>query len=206
MYRLYGCKGCGSAAIEAALTLLGLPFEVIEAEPWRGGPGVEQLRRHNPLVQVPTLLLPDGTVLTESAAILIWLAEQHPAAGLLPQDAAQRATVLRWLVYLSANNYAAIGVGDFPERWTTGEAEQSTLKAFARSRLQEYWRVVESQLAGEPYLFTHQLTALDLLAATMSHWRPGRDWFQANCPKLLAALAPTLADTRLQSVWERHFA
>lgn len=206
MYQLYGGKGCGSAAIEAALVLLALPFENIPAEPWQGGPAVDSLRRHNPLAQIPTLILPDGTVLSESVAILIWLAEQHPAASLLPGDPSRRATVLRWLVYLGANNYAAIGVGDFPERWTTGEAEQSTLKAFARARLEEYWRILESQLSADDHLFSPTLTVLDLLAATMSHWRPGQAWFRQHCPQLCNKLDRTLQDPRLQAVWSRNFA
>ncbi|MDN3578041.1 glutathione S-transferase family protein [Chitinimonas viridis] len=205
MYTLYGCKGCGSAAIEAALTLVGAPYQYIEAEPWSGGPAVDELRRLNPLAQVPTLLTPDGTVLTESVAILIWLSEQYPASHLLPTDATARATVLRWLVYLTANAYAAIGIGDFPERWIAGEAEQGSLKAFARARLEDYWRTLERQLGDTPFLFTQQLTVLDLLAATMSHWRPGRDWFQQECPKLTAALQSTLSHTALAPIWIRNF-
>ena len=42
----------------------------------------------NPLRQVPALLTPGGEALSESAAILIWLAEQHPGAGLAPTTAA----------------------------------------------------------------------------------------------------------------------
>ena len=72
-YTLFGSKGSGSAAIEAALTLLGEPFRSVDAASWEPGSGRDELQRVNPLCQIPTLVLADGSVLTESAAILIHL-------------------------------------------------------------------------------------------------------------------------------------
>jgi GST-like protein len=70
---LYGAKGSGAAAVEAALRIANVPFRWVEAASWEPGPGLEELKRVNPLAQIPTLALEDGTVMTESAAILIWL-------------------------------------------------------------------------------------------------------------------------------------
>ncbi|QNM96923.1 glutathione S-transferase family protein [Chitinimonas koreensis] len=205
MYRLYGSKGCGSAAIEAALVLAGQPYEAIEAAPWDGGPGVDALRALNPLAQIPTLVAPDGTVLTESVAILIWLDGQHPDAGLLPAEPAARAVALRWLVFLSANAYAAISVGDYPERWVDGEEAQASLRKQAKARLQDYWLMLEAALGDTPCLFGQRIGALDLLAATMVHWRPGRAWFQKHCPRLMAAVRHTEQDPRLAALWAAQF-
>lgn len=68
MYTLFGTEGSGSAAIEIALQRCSVPFTLCGASSWEEGPGKEALRRVNPLMQVPTLVLADGTVLTESAA------------------------------------------------------------------------------------------------------------------------------------------
>lgn len=206
MYRLYGCKGCGSAAIEAALVLAGQAYDYVEYD--IDSPDAQAqaaLRALNPLAQVPTLVAPDGTVLCESVAILIWLDAQYPAAGLLPASAAERATVLRWLVYLSANAYAAIGIGDYPDRWIAGDDAQAALRAGAKARLQVYWQTFEDQLDARPYCFGDRLSALDLLAATMSHWRPGRAWFDEHCPKLMAKVHRTEAEPALAAVWARNF-
>lgn len=205
MYRLYGSKGCGSAAVEAALVLAGQPFETVEAASWDSGPAVEALRALNPLAQIPTLVAPDGTVLTESVAILIWLDGQHPETGLLPAEPAARAVALRWLVFLSANAYAAISVGDYPDRWVDGEDAQDSLRKQAKARLKDYWRMLEAALGDTPYLFGPRLGALDLLATTMVHWRPGRDWFQKHCPKLMAAVRHTEQDPRLAALWAAQF-
>ena len=92
MYTLFGSKGSGSASTEAALTVAGIEFRIVDASSWDSGPGLDELTRVNPLAQIPTLLLPDGSVLTESAAILIHLGLTHPASGLLPADASARVS------------------------------------------------------------------------------------------------------------------
>ncbi|KPX16754.1 Uncharacterized protein ALO71_00817 [Pseudomonas amygdali pv. dendropanacis] len=95
MYTLFGTEGSGSAAIEIALWRCSVPFTLFRACAWEEGPGKEALRRVNPLLQVPTLVLADGTVLTESAAILIHLGLEHPESGLLPSKPAQQACPAR---------------------------------------------------------------------------------------------------------------
>jgi hypothetical protein len=116
MLTLYGAKGSGAAAPEAALRIAGVPFRWVEAASWEPSAGLEELKRVNPLAQIPTLVLEDGTVLTESAAILIWLGLRHPQSGLLPAEPAQ---AIRGLVFIAANCYAAIGIIDYPERFCT---------------------------------------------------------------------------------------
>src|SRR2546428_10065508 len=112
MLTLYGAKGSGAAAAEAALRIADLPFRWVEAASWKPGAGLEELKRVNPLAQIPTLVLEDGAVMTESAAILVWLGLQYPASGLLPSQDARRAQAIRGLVFIAANCYAAIGIID----------------------------------------------------------------------------------------------
>ena len=103
MLTLYGAKGSGAAAVEAALLIAAQPFKWVQAATWEPGPGLEALKRVNPLAQIPTLVLDDGTVMTESAAILIWLGLRHPGSGLLPPEPAQ---AIRGLTFIAANCYA----------------------------------------------------------------------------------------------------
>ncbi|MCI3946079.1 glutathione S-transferase [Pseudomonas syringae] len=74
MYTLFGAEKSGSAAIEMALEQCAVSYKQVSACSWEEGPGQEALREANPLLQVSTLVLPDGSVLTESVAILIHLA------------------------------------------------------------------------------------------------------------------------------------
>src|SRR5688500_3741364 len=90
-YLLYGMRGSGSAAIEAALDLCGAKWQLVKAASWEPDANFEALKAVNPLGLVPTLLLPDGSVLTESAAILMHLDDAFPGSRLLPPDPAARA-------------------------------------------------------------------------------------------------------------------
>src|SRR6185437_13040724 len=117
MYTLYGKKGAGSAAVETALALAHAPYRMIETASWEQNDDFAGLLERNPLGQIPTLVLDDGSAMSESAAILIHLGLVHPESGLLPIDVAARAQVVRGLVFIAANCYAAISIIDFPERW-----------------------------------------------------------------------------------------
>ena len=93
------------------------PIARVDAASWQPSPGLDELKRVNPIAQIPTLVLDDGSILTESAAILIHLGLAHPESGLLASDPARRAQQIRGLVYIGANCYAGIGILDYPERW-----------------------------------------------------------------------------------------
>jgi len=101
------------------------------------------LRQFNPLGQIPTLILPDGTVGTESAAILFHLGLEHPNSRLLPEEPAARALALRGLVFIAANCDSAISICDYPSRWTTATTRpaQEKVRAAARSQLHRSWGI-----------------------------------------------------------------
>lgn len=208
MPTLYGTRGSGSAAIEAALAICGAPYRLVDAESWREGPGLEELSRANPLRQIPTLRLDDGSVLSESAAILIHLGLAHPASGLLPHDAMPRDQAIRGLVYIAANCYAAIGVIDFPERWCVDgdEATLESIRAGARRRLHGYWEIFADQfVAPTPFIGGAAPGALDLLAAVVSHWSGARQHLAGARPALSALLERIDAHPKVAPVFALHW-
>jgi GST-like protein len=182
---LYGCPGSGSAAIEMALRHAGVPYRVVRAASWEPGPGLDDLARINPLKQVPTLVLADGTVLSESAAILIHLGLEHPQ--LLPP--AQRARALRGLVFIAANCYSAVSVSDFPERWTATPEDEASVEAVrqaARAQLHLAWqRFADLFFApGErSFLSGDAPGALDFLAVVVSKWSGTRPALKRQRPE-----------------------
>src|ERR1700732_1357407 len=89
-YIVYGSPGSGSVPVEAALMLIGAPYEVIGETVLRDVARNPAVFKVNPLGQVPVLILPGGEVMTESAAILIWLADRYPNAALAPPSTDQR--------------------------------------------------------------------------------------------------------------------
>ncbi|MEO8081678.1 MAG: glutathione S-transferase [Caldimonas sp.] len=208
MITLYGTQGSGSASTEAALEIVGLPYRRVDAASWKAdSPGFSELKSINPLAQIPTLVLDDGTVLSESAAILIDLGLRHPQSGLLATEAGPRSQQIRGLVYIAANCYAGIGILDFPERWypepdaTVKEAMQQR----GRARLHELWELFADQFPATPWLSGERIGGLDVLAATVSKWSGARKALAASRPGFSALLERIEADPRVAAVWARHW-
>ena len=207
MYTLYGKKGSGSASTEAALEIIGAPYRVIETASWATNEAFNELLKLNPLGQIPTLVLPDGSALSESAAILLHLGDAHPDSGLLPRDSSARAQAIRGLVFIAANCYAAISVIDFPERWCkdADEATQERIRAGTRVRLHQYWEMFADLFPARPYLGGETIGALDLLAAVVSKWSGSRPHLQKARPAFHETLLRIEAEPRVAPVFAQHW-
>lgn len=207
-YILYSAAGSGGVAVEAALALIGAPYEVVEAptyDPDQQADG-DRVLAANPLRQVPALLTPGGEALTESTAILIWLAEQHPEAGLAPAagDPA-RGAFLRWMVFVSSAIYAHYWLKDDPSRLVADPALHADVDRRIQDRISECWAVMEAGLTPGPYLLGDQLTVLDLYVTVVSRFRPRRQRFYAAAPRLAEVVRRLDADPRLADLWARRY-
>ena len=203
---IYGAQGSGSVAVEAALTLMGVPHEVVEAPTWEGEAEQAKVAAVNPMKQIPALVLPDGQVLTESAAILIWLGDNRPDASLSPRlSDPRRAEYLRWMVYIPAAIYAMYWVRDDPARLAADAAGEAVIRSRTAERIAECWRLMDAQVTPGDYILGDTLSLLDLYVTVISRWTPGRTRFYAEAPKLAAVVRRVDADPRLQDFWAKRF-
>ncbi len=201
-WQLYGVRGWGSTIAEAALAWVGAPFDFTDVEGFdQPGPQRERLLAINPLARVPALIAPDGEVLTESAAIILHLADLYPDSGLAPApEDPLRPAFLNRLIWFVSVLYPTFSYRDYPERWAPDAAEQ------LRERVDEFrrtlWLQFEAEVGEAEWALGEQPSALDISVTVMSHWRPRREWIAANCPTLhaiamraeaLPALAPVMA-------------
>jgi GST-like protein len=200
--KLYGVRGWGSGIVEGLLVLAGVPYDFEDVDGFdQPGPARDRLSAVNPLAQVPALVLDDGTVMTETAAIALWLADSHPQIA-PPAGAPDRPKFLRLLVWLVANVYPTFTYADYPERWTPSAPDELTASIFAyRERL---YRWLESEVEG-PFVLGDTLCALDVYLAMLFGWRPGSAWFEANTPKLAAIARRTREHPALAQVMALNF-
>ena len=204
-HRLLACKGCGSVIVEGAFALAGIPLEVEEVDYSEGSPTRERLLAVNPLGQVPVLVLPDGTVLTESLAILHYVNDLEPSVDLIPPPGdATRKAFYRWSVFLVAAVYPTFTYGDDPKKWVANEEGARQLREATDRHREACWLQVEAA-AGEPWFLGERRSCLDLYLAAMTRWRPGVLWFAKRTPKLAAIAQRAAALDAVAPVIARNF-
>ena len=142
MITVYGVPGWGSTISELMLTLADIPYYFVNVEGFdQPGPQRDRLKQINPLCQVPTLTLADGSVMTETeaaamlqplpagsgrptpAAIALMILDRRPDLAPAP-GSPQRHAFQRLLIWLVANVYPTFTFADYPERWAADAPEQ----------------------------------------------------------------------------------
>jgi GST-like protein len=204
-YRLFARPGWGSVLVEAQLAWYGLPYALEAVDDlFASAAARDALRPVNPLAQVPTLVLPGGQVMTESAAITLHLADVTRRDDLVPApDEPTRPQFLRWLVFLVANVYPTFTYADDPARFVPGEDAQKGFRDNVDAYAQRLWRQLDG-VAGAPWFLGDRFTALDIYVGAMTRWRPRRGWFAEACPRLHAVALRVDAEPRLAAVWQRN--
>ncbi len=185
MYKLYGRKGSGSFAVQVALEEMSAPYERI----WVGreDADVARFRATNPTGRVPALGLPDGTIMFESAAMLIHLALCEPSSGLAPPPGTRRhASFLQWMVFLSANVYEAVLRVYYSGRYSTrGEQDAAVIRDQGTSDYLNHLGIIDAGLA--PYVLGNEYSIADVYLYMLVSWYPGdKAALYARFPRLEA--------------------
>jgi GST-like protein len=206
LIELYGALASGSIAVEAALTLIGLPYRLIEGATWAQESARERVAPVNAMRQVPTLIFPGGEIMTESAAILIDLADRHPASRLAPAvgDSGRRQ-FLRWMVYVSSAIYSLHWIKPDVRRIGAPETSREAVVDAVHERIAFCWQNMDAQLAPGRYLLGDELTVLDLYVTVVSRFGPWRKRFYIAAPKMTPVVRRVDADPRLAEFWARRF-
>lgn len=203
-YTLYGRPGAGSSSVEVLLTLTGVDHAVIDVSK-ADDEALARLRGLNPLVEVPTLVLPSGEVMTESAAMMILLSDLRPDLGLAPPPASPlRPRFLRLIAYLAANVYPTCLRYYYPDRYTADEAGAAAVKAAATSRNEREWAHFAAEVGHGPFALGETLSAVDLYATMLMDWASDRKALFARHPALAAIAHAVVTDPKSAPVWERH--
>ncbi|MES2855024.1 MAG: glutathione S-transferase family protein [Bdellovibrionota bacterium] len=201
---VFGCMGCGSAIAEAFLTLAGVSYDREEVNYDESSPARDRLLKHNPLCQVPTLVMRDGQIMTETLALAHYLNQTEPSFDLFPKDIQLLPKFLRWSTFMVTALYPTWTYGDFPSKWLPGVAEASKLKDSTNEHRKKLWLIVENEAAA-PFFMGDRFSIIDVYIKVMVHWRPRQAWFKENCPKLFAIHEKVSSDPRLRKVWTDNF-
>lgn len=183
-YRLYGWPNSGAFAVHVALEEARAPYERVWVA--RDEASMARFRTINPTGKSPALALPDGTVMFESAAMLVHLGLAHPDSHLCPPPGTSRhALFLQWMVFCSANLYEPVLRMYYPERYSSrGEADAPAVRERATAEFLANLTLIGSRLA--PYVLGLEYSLADVYLYMLQSWWSGDK-------KQLHATLPTLA-------------
>lgn len=173
--KLYGRPNAGSLCVEFLLDELGVAYRRMLVTGYGEAIQPPSYVEINPLREVPALTLEDGSLLTESAAIVLYLADAYPDAGLAPAiGTAARVPYLRWITYLGATIYPTAMRVIHPENYIADEAQFAAIKAKAGTALKRQWGVIDGALeAGGGHLVAGRLSAADIYTLMFALWFEG---------------------------------
>lgn len=201
-YKLYNRLGSGGFATEAALAVAGVPFELELIESAPGTPLPETFRAINPWRQVPTLVTPEGAVLTETAATLIHISLAHPGPDVGPAPGSVAYTqLLRWTSFLGANVYESVRRRAYPETYTTDPDGVAGVREAAIARIGEAFALVESVLEASGFLLGDSMSVADIYAAMLFAWHRNHEPYPC-CTKLTERVA---SHDIIAPIWQRNF-
>jgi len=181
VYTLYYSPGTASMVVHLALLEIGAPYRLELIDVHASQERDPTYLRLNPQGTVPTLVV-DGRPLTESAALLIVLAERHPEACLAPPaGSAEREAWLQWIVYLSNTLAATFRFWFYPGDLGAPEHPPHVRDALRR-KIEGVWDRADAQLAAAgPYLAGREFSGADLYVTMLMRWsrkmpKPATEW------------------------------
>ena len=206
MYVLHWSRGCGSFAPHAALNEVGASYELVEVDLDSNQEYTEEFLAINPRAQVPVLTLPDGTIMTESVAMMMHIADCHPGSGLMPDvGQSDRAIAYRWLVFGAVNLYeAGCRIAD-AHHYSENKSDFDGIRAKARHDLNQYWGMVAEAIGDGPYLLGQRYSVVDICLLMIAQWHPEPDALVGryqNLGKLCDAVKNRPA---VEAIWNLNF-
>jgi glutathione S-transferase/GST-like protein len=206
MYKLYWAQETGAMAPQIILEEVAASYERVVLDTDKGEEMQAEYLAINPRGQIPALVLADGSVMTESAAMVLHLADSHPEAGLLPvSGSAERAQVYRWLFYAVANLYESDLRFYYSDRYTTDAACVESVKQSAREYMDQSFDLLETELGDGPFVLGDQYSVIDPYLLMLAHWHERPETLFARCPKLKRLCDTVRSRPAVQRIWSQHY-
>lgn len=187
MYKLYWSEGTASLAPQIILEEAGVEYEMVVVDTTKSQHCTPEFLAINPFGKVPALTLPDGEVMTEAAAICLYLIEQHDLMHLAPQPKSKsRAKFLKWITYLTntvQENYKRYYYND---RFLPNGGDINGIREIAIKDLLEFWKPINDELllSQGSYMLGKDISLLDIYITMLVTWFEPMDKLLATYPAI----------------------
>jgi glutathione S-transferase len=200
MLRLYYATGTCALATHIALEEARAPYEAVRVDFGAQAQRSPEYLAINPKARVPALVTEHGT-LTETPALLIYVAQSFPAAELAPlSDPFALGQVQEFNSYLCATVHVAHAHGRRGSRWADNAAAIEAMKRKVPSTMTECFELIETKLLKGPWVMGERYTVCDPYLFTIASWLEGDGVDTAKLPRVLEHRRRMLARPAVQKV------
>ena len=192
-------------ATHAVLEELGVAYELIEIDLTKHMQRSPEYLAINPNGKVPTLVH-RGHIIYESVAILMYLLDQHPHAGLAPTlYSPQRGHYYQYLTWMSNTLQEAANRWAHPEQFVAGDTSLTTLADKAAEELSRCWSMLDNDLANKgPWLLGDSLSGADFHLFMVAYWSRRYSSRAQNWPNLRGHMQAMLQRDSVQQMMSRE--
>ena len=200
MMTLFYSPGSCSTASHIALAEAGADYELVRTDTAAGDQRKPEYLKINPKGRVPALVTSQG-VLTETPAILAFIAQSFPAANLAPlDDAFAFARLQAFNSYLCATVHVAHAHKHRGYRWASEDSSFADMRAKVAANETECFRLIETELLQGPWVMGEAFTVADGYLFTVADWLEGDGVDPAQFPKVLEHRERTRARPAVRKV------
>jgi len=190
----------------AALNEVGASYKLVEVKLGSDQQYTPEFLAINPRAQVPVLTLPDGTVMTESVAMAIHIADCHPESDLMPETGeTNRAIAYRWLVFSAVNLWETGDRITEPHHYSANESDYEGIRAKARGDLDRYWDMAVDAISDGPFFLGQRFSAVDICLLMIAQWHFDPETLLKRHPKLVTLCDAVRGRAAMKEVWDLNF-
>ena len=192
--KLFYIPGACSLASHIALIWAGSDYELVRLD--HAGVHSADFLRLNPKGAVPVLLVQEQVVLTESLAILLYIADLYPTShlGAPAADVLSRAQLNEALAMLVSEVHKAFAPTFVPERYTTDPSAIESARSAAHLQIDRIFKRLEGLMTGKEWLLFGRRTVADAYLYVMCRWKSRTPTAFSNYPNLARFKARLDAD------------
>jgi glutathione S-transferase len=200
MLTLYYAPGTCALASHLALEYAGAPYETVRLNFKEQQQRSAEYLKINPKGRVPALVTERG-VLTETPALLQYIAQSFPQAKLAPrEDAFLLAKMNEFNSYLCATVHVNHAHGGRAARWTDDAAAMETMKQKVPQTMGEAFALIEAQMLQGPWVLGERFSTSDLYLYTLTRWLQGDSVDVNRFPKVADHFQRMNAQPQVQKV------
>lgn len=184
MYKLFYYPRNASWAPHLLLTEMGVDFDLVLVDRKSNAQKDAEYLKLNPTGRIPTLAF-GNKIIYESAAICLFLCEQHPEKNMIPPAGSfERAKFYQWLFYLNASLQPELMIYFYPQKHTLENIGIAQIRAAQENRVIEMLGHIDKELEAKDYLVGDHITACDFVLFMLSHWASGLNTPPISMPNL----------------------